>query len=368
MPKTTLGISEVKFLDGATILNELEQSLEESQIAKIAVAYIGLNGFNEISRQVERFLENNKQLHMIVGISNYHITEWQALLALVKLKEKFRNFKIKYFNNECFHPKLFLFESSELSKIIVGSSNLTGAGLGKNVEANTLIKVMNRGSRILASIQEFWQSIWESAEPLTIDVVRKYKASFPVRKRSSTNTGLPKTFMPRTQTPSSLSPASNYWKIAPGKQGWKWPEWKKAIKAGRGYVAIGWGDIGNLKDLTHASKSEFINEVKKRTLKSKYESDPNYVAGQFWRFCREMQYGHVIVAYSKKTIFGIGYVDGEYYYENNDEDYPHRRPVKWTKFPEFRIQKKIWRHLATNNVINAIRNPIVRAYIDRLIV
>lgn len=368
---------EVRFLNSTGVAVELRKCFENSIRARIAVAYLSLDGWKELSEPVKRFLENKKELLIIVGISSYHITEWQALVALLELKEKSQTIDVKYYNNEGFHPKMFVFEFSGETWIIIGSSNLTGAGLDKNVEANLLLKTKNEKGDALENILSYWDCLWNGAEPLSNIEVRKYKSTFsePTNHRNGTNAGLPRTPLPKTPLPDDFLFNSNenhtinssYWKIAPGKQGRNWSEWKEAIHAGKGYVALGWRKLGNLKGLGFVSKSEFKEEIK-RKVNLKYEGeDLNYVAGQFWRFCREMHRGDVVVAYSKKTIFGIGYVDGDYYFEERDARYPHRRTIKWITLLELRVQKKIWSPLATNNVINAIKNPSSISYLEKLI-
>lgn len=76
----------------------------------------------------------------------------------------------------------------------------------------------------------------------------------------------------------------------------------------------------------------------------------------------------VIVAYSKKTVFAIGYIDGPYYYDETNLLYPHRRAVRWETFEEaLTLKKDIWRPLATNNVVNKIANPVAIRFVETVL-
>jgi len=363
---------QVSFLDSSTLLPELQKSFETAKSARIAVAFFGKKGYDVIAEPLENSLRNKRKVTFVVGISNYHTTDWQALDGLVKLKKRFNTLDVRYYNNEGFHPKLFAFKSRKESRVIIGSSNLTGAGLKSNVEANLLV-TGKPDHETFAQIDLFWNNILREAQILDEDVVDKYKASFrkAASTRKRTEISLPKTPIPSTSQIPSVDGVRGllgigYWKIAPGKQGYQWPYWEKDHKSGDSYIAVGWDRIKSLNGLIRKPKNSFIQEVQKRVRRAKYSSSPSYAAGQFWRFCREMQPRDIVVAYSRKTIFGIGRVTGSYYYQTGRQSYAHRRKVKWVTFPKIIVPERMMRILATNNVVNAIRDFVVIQYIQGL--
>jgi len=364
---------QVSFLDCSNILPELQRGFRKAKSTRIAVAFFGKKGYDVISGSLKSSLQRKRKITFIVGISSYHTTDWQALASLVKLKKRFKTLDARYYNNEGFHPKIFAFKSNKESRVIVGSSNLTGAGLRKNVEANLLV-IGNPRHETFTQIDLFWDNILRESRILDEDVVDKYKASFlkAGSTRRRTRISLPKTPLPNTSQIPSVEKVrgllgTGYWKIAPGKQGWQWSYWEKDHRSGDDYVAVGWDRIRSLKGLMSKPKNVFIEEVQGRVRRAKSRSSPSYAAGQFWRFCREMRPEDIVVAYSKKTIFGIGRVKGPYYYQTSKRSYAHRREVKWVAFPKIVVPKRIMRILGTNNVVNAIRDFVVIKYIQDLV-
>lgn len=372
MTKLTIleGLSEVRFLGSQEILTQIENCIEGADRVRIAVAYLGTSGLNSLLQKVEPFLKGEKQLQLIVGISSYRITEWQALVKLMKLKQKFKNLEIRYYYHEGFHPKMFVFDSSNDFSVIIGSSNLTNAGLSNNAEANIFLKMKDEKVQAVQDIVSYWNCVWNSAQPMSVSIVNKYKASFQKTAKQNTANDIELTRTPLPDFPlfgvmgDKVATDASYWKIAPGQQGCRWPEWKKEIVRGAGFLAIGWSELGNLQKINELPEKLFKKEIKKKISKNDYEEDPNYIASQFWSFCSKMKRGDIVVAYSKKTIFGIGIVNGEYYFDQNAESYSHKRAVKWVALPEMTVQKKIWRPLATNNVVNVIRDPTTISYLQ----
>lgn len=366
-------ISEIKFLNSGGVATQLEKCFETNDVARIAVAYLGTAGLKFLLKSVENFLKNKKQLELIVGISSYLITDWQALEILMQLQKKSDRIKVKYYYHEGFHPKIFIFNSRNTSTIIVGSSNLTNAGLTKNIEANILLITSNSDIKIVQDIIFYWNIIWKDAQPLTNAILSSYKEGFEKRQQFTANNKIALTRTPLPTTPIIGSTQKDgtevlYWKMAPGKQAEQWNDWKKATINGKGYISMGWRGLGDLKSLITLPEKEFKKKIKENANLQKYSESPNYIAGQFWRFCCTLKVGQVIVAYSKKTIFAIGYLDGEYYYDQKGGHFPHRRAVNWIVQPECSLTKEnIWRPLATNNVVNAIKDSTAISYLQEFL-
>lgn len=63
-----------------------------------------------------------------------------------------------------FHPKIYLFEGDQQTKLIVGSSNLTGTGLFVNVEGSLLIEFDNNdpeGTNLLNELKSYYQTLFD---------------------------------------------------------------------------------------------------------------------------------------------------------------------------------------------------------------
>jgi len=67
-----------------------------------------------------------------------------------------------------FHPKIYLFEGTQQTKLIVGSSNLTGTGLFVNVEGSLLIEFDNNdpeGTILLNELKTHYQTLLDLTDP-----------------------------------------------------------------------------------------------------------------------------------------------------------------------------------------------------------
>jgi hypothetical protein len=122
--------------------------------------------------------------------------------------------------------------------------------------------------------------------------------------------------------PTTATTGTRYWKVAPGRNGVAWPEWRK-----RGIAAIGWPDLGDISGL---SETEFQARSKTKYGKDKQTEGPY----QVWQF-RAIQPGDRIVANrGRGGILGVGTVLEGYQYRSGEHfvdgsDYAHQIKVKW---------------------------------------
>lgn len=114
----------------------------------------------------------------------------------------------------------------------------------------------------------------------------------------------------------TATPKGRMWVIAAGRQAQFWDEWRK-----EGYMALGWqiGDVSVMK-----SKQAILEAL----LETEDGGGPNDVS-TIHQFAHEIQPGdRVFVKQGRSRLVGWGIVESAYRYEA-DEDYPHRRSVKW---------------------------------------
>lgn len=122
--------------------------------------------------------------------------------------------------------------------------------------------------------------------------------------------------------PTPSASAIRYWKVAPGRNGIAWHEWRQ-----RGIAAIGWPDLGDVSTL---SEADFRARSKAKYDKDKRSAGPY----QVWLF-RAIQPGDRVIANNGRTsILGVGTVTEGYRYRPGEhsiegEDYPHQIKVKW---------------------------------------
>jgi hypothetical protein len=146
------------------------------------------------------------------------------------------------------------------------------------------------------------------------------------------------------------------WKVAPGWQGWQWPLWEREItyRNGKrqGVIAIGWNTIdfgkspyGHWRDDGPCPR-ELADWVKERLSREdiRGRTNPRYVARQGARFCKLMRKHDLIVAYSKKTVYGIAEVAGSPFHTKVTDSnalYANRRRVDWLTLPNKRVSDRL---------------------------
>ena len=141
--------------------------------------------------------------------------------------------------------------------------------------------------------------------------------------------------LPVPEPTNDVAAGPRYWKIAPGKNGVAWPDWKE-----RGIAAIGWPELG---DLTKATKAEFD----RRSAKCAKEHDYGKGMSQVWTL-RNIRPGDRVVAnQGKHTVLGIGTVASGYQFQpgtNNvdGEDYPHQIKVVWDDTTPRSVEQDGW--------------------------
>jgi HKD family nuclease len=221
----------VRFVDSAGVLRELRESIPYASSFKSAVAFLSSKGYDEIEPLLLRLLRRQRRAQLVVGISEYGITDWQPLARLHHLEMKYPNLNVKVFKNRGFHPKLFLseFQNGKMS-IVIGSSNLTAGGIRKNIEANILLEG-KPSSELMNEIRSFFANAYLNGYRLDrsiIDRCRKYSRVVRSRQTVSKSLGIEDTPItsvevekPTKTSKFSMDRKLRVWKVAPGWQGWQ---------------------------------------------------------------------------------------------------------------------------------------------------
>lgn len=379
-----------QFLESQSIFPKIRELLRKSNFVRIAVAYLTNDGYNELESSIHDLLRNNSnnKIKIIVGLSSYCITEPAAVQALKDLQTAFSSqVTVKYYYNEGFHPKLFIFEHGSETSCIIGSSNLTWQGLNSNVEANVIL-TRSALSPLVISIQDFFENLLNHADCDLETAIRKYNRLYQTSmnrtkghksgKEPFLKTSLPPQFFKaKKDIQTLLQNCKVLWKIAPGSRGYEWNEWINSDGDGR--IAIGWDDVNEVGRLDkYESKQElkdyiethrkgwnrFWREIGERGGKK----DPSgYVAGQLWRFYKETEVGNLVIAYSNKTIYALGVIDGEYDYMTDPKFYCHRKSVKWIAIPRIRISLELAQKIGFRQTIFPIESAATIKQIFKLL-
>lgn len=114
----------------------------------------------------ERLTEASKfaTVNIIVGV-NQKATSKEALELINSLPVK--GYVFYFGNSPIFHPKIYLFEGDEKAHLIIGSSNLTGAGLFRNVETSAYITLDDTESDLqtLKELKGYYNGLFEFDDP-----------------------------------------------------------------------------------------------------------------------------------------------------------------------------------------------------------
>ncbi len=119
-----------------------------------------------------------------------------------------------------------------------------------------------------------------------------------------------------------LSDTPNFWKIAPGENGFLWDQCRE-----QGCILIGWPKVGDIrgypnKEALALANTEFNHKKASTTI--------------LWRFAHDIKIGDIIVANKgNRQVIGIGVVTSDYlpphspHNPSTNADYPNARLVDW---------------------------------------
>ncbi|MCG6191401.1 phospholipase D family protein [Maribellus maritimus] len=139
-------------------------------------AFTKMSGINRIREELMIAKQNYKRLKFVLGIVERG-TSKEALQFLID--SEIETWVYCADNKIMFHPKIYYFSGKHNSRFILGSSNLTGAGLFDNIEASTLFEFSNRdatGNKFIRQFSNYFNSILDGKHDdlqlLTSDVLQ----------------------------------------------------------------------------------------------------------------------------------------------------------------------------------------------------
>jgi len=121
-------------------IKTLKELLKSSEEVFIAVAFFKMSGFDLISREIRKSLEQGTNIVIVCGLDFYQ-TEPDALKAIYLLSQKYNTCKLliqEQISSRTFHPKLYSFLKSDKRTIIIGSANFTKGGFESNYELSIM--------------------------------------------------------------------------------------------------------------------------------------------------------------------------------------------------------------------------------------
>jgi len=136
------------------------------------VAFASYGGISALTPYIMKEKKRGVKIKVILGIDQKG-TSKEALEEVLSWGIESKIYHTQSVN--IFHPKIYLFENTDIFTLIVGSNNLTTMGLVKNIECSLLIKDAKGEHSVHNDFYVYWKSILDGADvnlmPITQDLI-----------------------------------------------------------------------------------------------------------------------------------------------------------------------------------------------------
>jgi len=136
------------------------------------VAFASYGGISALTPYIIAEKERGVTVKVILGIDQKG-TSKEALEEVLSWGVESKIYHTQSVN--IFHPKIYLFENTDIFTLIVGSNNLTTMGLVKNIECSLLIKDTKGEHSVHNDFYVYWKSILDGVDdnlmPITQDLI-----------------------------------------------------------------------------------------------------------------------------------------------------------------------------------------------------
>lgn len=125
------------------------------------VAFASYGGISALTPYILSEKERGVKINIILGIDQKG-TSKEALEEVLSWGVESKIYHTQSVN--IFHPKIYLFENTDIFTLIVGSNNLTTMGLVKNIECSLLIKDTKGEHSVHNDFYVYWKSIIDGVD------------------------------------------------------------------------------------------------------------------------------------------------------------------------------------------------------------
>lgn len=125
------------------------------------VAFASYGGISALTPYILAEKERGVKVKVILGIDQKG-TSKEALEEVLSWDVESKIYHTQSVN--IFHPKIYLFENTDIFTLIVGSNNLTTMGLVKNIECSLLIRDAKGEHSVHNDFYIYWKSILDGAD------------------------------------------------------------------------------------------------------------------------------------------------------------------------------------------------------------
>jgi hypothetical protein len=183
---------------------------------RLAVAYARWEGIGLLSGAIDTFLKRGGLLETIFGAGN-GVTTPDALYYGLLIDRQYpgqtwSGFIEDQFSNATFHSKYMEFTFAAETTLIIGSANLSGGGLSRNIETGTLIS-LPAGDAVEGSLQRYWDDMVALAAATTPEAIANLAARPGSGKERHDEVGGAKSEKPRTNAKSRAASKPLFKKI-----------------------------------------------------------------------------------------------------------------------------------------------------------
>ncbi len=158
----------VEFYYGGNKLKQSFLELENVKKIKIAVAYVSYYGVELIKEISSKSGLGKNKIEIYISPEFSNQNQVQILQELDSVAQVKIVFDIK------FHPKVYLFELKDKSRLVLGSSNLTKGGVESNLEFDTIKDIDNSSNEKLV-LECFFENCNNKSKELDISIINWYK-------------------------------------------------------------------------------------------------------------------------------------------------------------------------------------------------
>ena len=171
----------------ANFANDVPAIFQADGDIDVAVAFVSGPGLALVRPHLQKKLESGKRIRLLLDLEE-GATDPTALWELVTLNSKFPSeLLLKAYIPEkgILHSKVYISENENVSILITGSANLSGAALQDNVEHGLRVVGTTHDQPIKEALEEFEQ-LWSSQHAFRVDeeAARLYEIYAGLRRTS----------------------------------------------------------------------------------------------------------------------------------------------------------------------------------------
>lgn len=162
--------------EGRKVLTSINNHLQLCDKFWFSVAFVTTSGIACLKQELLE-LEKRGVLGRVLVSQYLNFTQPEALRELLK----FKNLDVRIATDSNFHAKGYLFSTSDIYHLIIGSSNLTANALTSNKEWNLKVSSSKTGAVSQQAISEF-RNEFDAALSVTSEFIERYELLYQQTK------------------------------------------------------------------------------------------------------------------------------------------------------------------------------------------